>query len=68
MCYCHTHTGSSSLALAVGIPVSLIMIALLTICIGVVVCLGFLYFRKKREVRFRRVAFERMEEEDDDMI
>lgn len=50
-----------------AVPISLLMVALVATCIAIVVCLGFFYLRKKREVRFRRVAFERMEE-DNDMI
>lgn len=61
-------TGSGSntsfLAVVVGVPVSIGMITLLLLAICVVA--GVLYFRmrKRREIRFRRMAFDVMQDED----
>ena len=47
----------------VGLPVSLGLLALLFLVVTVVVCLCVLVLRKKREVRFRRVVFQRMDDD-----
>lgn len=62
-----TRGASLPLGVVVGLPVSLGLLALLFLVITVVVCLCVLVLRKKREVRFRRVVFQRMDDDDDDV-
>ncbi len=56
--------GRTSLAVAVAVPISLVVVTVLTVM--TVLCVLFVYIRmkKRREVQFRRMAFDVMEDDD----
>ena len=59
------YIGGSVVALAVGVPVFFLVLVLAVAAIAVVVVLVYLKHRKNRSVRFRRMAFNQMDDDEE---
>lgn len=53
------------MAVAVGVPIFFLLLVLAVAVIAVAVVLVYFKRRKNRAVRFRRMAFDQMEDDDD---